>query len=37
MPTGVRTDKVEANFEHGVLNIVLPKEENAKPKKISIR
>lgn len=37
LPTGVRTDKVEANFEHGVLNIVLPKEENAKPKKISIR
>jgi len=37
LPTGVRTDKVDANFEHGVLNIVLPKEEGAKPKKISIR
>jgi HSP20 family protein len=37
LPTGVRTDKVDANFEHGVLNIVLPKEEAVKPKKISIR
>lgn len=37
LPTGVRTDKVDANFEHGVLNVVLPKEEAAKPKKISIR
>lgn len=37
LPTGVRTDKVDANFEHGVLNILLPKEEAAKPKKINIR
>ena len=37
LPAGVRTDKVDANFEHGVLHIQLPKQEGAKPKKISIR
>jgi HSP20 family protein len=37
LPTGVRTDKIDAKFEHGILNIVLPKQEGAKPKKIAIR
>lgn len=37
LPSSVRTDKVDANFENGVLHIALPKQENAKPKKISIR
>jgi HSP20 family protein len=37
LPSSVRTDKVDANFENGVLHISLPKQENAKPKKISIR
>jgi HSP20 family protein len=37
LPTGVRTDKVDANFESGVLHIALPKQEGAKPRKIAIR
>ncbi|HEX9800353.1 MAG TPA: Hsp20/alpha crystallin family protein [Thermoanaerobaculia bacterium] len=37
LPSSVRTDKVDANFDNGVLHISLPKQENAKPKKISIR
>ncbi len=32
----VRTDKVEASFEHGVLSILLPKQEESKPRHISI-
>jgi HSP20 family protein len=37
LPTGVRTDKVEANFDHGVLRLDLPKQEGAKPRKITIK
>jgi len=37
LPTGVRTDKIDAKFEHGILSIDLPKQEGAKPKKIAIR
>ena len=37
LPTGVRTDKVEANFENGVLRLDLPKQEGAKPRKITIK
>lgn len=37
LPSSIRTDKVDANFENGVLHISLPKQESAKPKKISIR
>lgn len=37
LPSSVRTDKVDANFDNGVLHIRLPKQESAKPKKISIR
>ena len=37
LPTGVRTEKVEANFEHGVLRLDLPKQEGAKPRKIAIK
>jgi len=37
LPTNVRTDKVEAAFNDGVLNIHLPKMEESKPRKISIR
>jgi HSP20 family protein len=32
----VLTDKVEASFENGVLTILLPKQEEAKPRRISI-
>jgi HSP20 family protein len=37
LPTGVRTEKVEAGFDHGILNIKLPKQEESKQRKISIR
>jgi HSP20 family protein len=37
LPTGVQTDKVDASFEHGVLILHLPKQEESKPRKISIR
>jgi HSP20 family protein len=37
LPASVRTDKVDANFADGVLQIHLPKVEESKPRKISIR
>lgn len=37
LPTDVNADKVEAKYRHGILMIVLPKAESAKPKKIEIR
>jgi HSP20 family protein len=36
LPSQVNHDKVEAAFENGVLTIVVPKAEQAKPRKISI-
>jgi HSP20 family protein len=36
LPNTIDTDKVEANFEHGVLNIVLPKMAQARPRQIKI-
>ena len=36
LPTQVSPDKVEAKFENGVLSIVVPKAEQAKPRKIAI-
>ena len=36
LPTDVESDKVEAKYRHGMLMIVLPKAESAKPRKISI-
>ncbi|MDH5644058.1 MAG: Hsp20/alpha crystallin family protein [Gemmatimonadota bacterium] len=36
IPRGVDADKVEAKFKHGVLNVVLPKAPQAKPKQIKI-
>jgi HSP20 family protein len=32
----VRTDKVQASFENGVLTVQLPKQEESKPRRISI-
>ena len=32
----VRTDKVEASFQDGVLTVHLPKQEESKPRRISI-
>jgi len=37
LPATVRTEKVDANFADGVLHIHLPKMEESKPRKISIR
>ncbi|MEJ2210065.1 MAG: Hsp20/alpha crystallin family protein [Anaerolineae bacterium] len=37
VPFRVDANKVEATFKNGVLNIVLPRAEEDKPKKISVR
>ncbi len=36
LPAEINPDAVEAKFEHGVLKLVLPKAEHAKPKKIPV-
>jgi HSP20 family protein len=36
LPTTVRADKIKANYEDGVLSIILPKTEEVKPKEIPI-
>ena len=36
LPTDVESDHVEAKYRHGILMIVLPKAESAKPRKIAI-
>lgn len=37
LPTAVKADKAQANFENGILTITLPKAEEAKPKSITIK
>lgn len=37
LPTHVKTEKVDASFENGMLNVTLPKMEESKPRRISIR
>jgi HSP20 family protein len=37
LPVNVKTDKIEATFEKGVLKITLPKTEEAKKKEIEIK
>ena len=37
LPMSVKSDEVEAIFEHGVLTLHLPKTEAAKPKKITVK
>jgi len=37
LPFGVESEKVRANYENGVLKIVLPKIEAAKPKQIRVQ
>ncbi len=36
LPAGVESDKIEANYEAGVLTLRLPKAEEIKPKKIAV-
>src|SRR5215210_1549797 len=36
LPDGVDADKVEASFDHGVLELRIPKPEERKPRRISI-
>jgi HSP20 family protein len=36
LPVAVESDKVKATMRHGVLSIILPKPEGAKPKRIAI-
>ena len=37
LPAGVESEKIEANYEAGVLTLHLPKAEEIKPKKIAIK
>jgi HSP20 family protein len=36
LPTGVKGDEAKANYKDGVLRIIVPKSEEAKPKQIEI-
>jgi HSP20 family protein len=36
LPTGINTDQIEANYQDGILRIIVPKAEVAKPKQIKI-
>ena len=36
LPSDIESDRVQAKYRHGMLMIVLPKAESAKPRKISI-
>jgi HSP20 family protein len=37
LPVSVESDKAEAQFNHGILEVVLPKAEDVKPKQIQIK
>jgi len=37
LPHAVDQDRIEANYEHGVLRITVPKAESARPKRIEIK
>ncbi len=37
LPAGLRTDQAEANFEHGMLTLTIPKAEEVKPKTIKVQ
>ena len=36
LPTAVQVDKIKASYKDGVLNVTLPKSEEAKPKEIDV-
>ena len=37
LPTNIQADKVTATYKNGILDIVLPKAEEAKPKEITVK
>lgn len=37
LPTRVDRDRIEARYDNGVLEVIMPKKEEAKPKQIDIR
>lgn len=37
LPDGAKTDAIKAEFKNGVLNVEIPKEEKAQPKRIEIK
>jgi HSP20 family protein len=37
LPAAVDADKIEAKFENGVLHVVLPKGEEARPRRIAVK
>jgi HSP20 family protein len=37
LPQNVAADQIEANYKNGVLNLTIPKKEEAKPKHIKVR
>jgi len=37
LPASVESDKAEAHFDHGMLKVILPKAEEAKPKTIEVK
>lgn len=37
LPTNIQNDKVTATYKNGILNVTLPKAEEAKPKEISVK
>jgi HSP20 family protein len=37
LPVAVNADNIDANYENGVLTLTLPKAEETKPRKISVR
>lgn len=37
LPSTVKSDKIEAAYKDGVLNVVIPKAEEAKPKQIEVK